>query len=196
MRRLAALMLVLAAACSSEQPVTETTAPPAPRPATTTQATITAAPAPSPTTGTYVLGLAWYRATPGFRFVLTEGTQRAEGELKRTLPGSESVRMKLDDASYLVETKPHGVIWTRDGKPAKEPPNGGRIFQRLTLAIDPQKKEGEAQLAGTEGELNHWRFTNAVTGDVHHVWVSSRDNHIARVTVESKELPVELVITP
>ena len=62
-----------------------------------------------------------------------------------------------------------------------------RLQQRVTLAFDPQKKEGAPQLV----EAGHYRFTNANTGEIHDVWVSP-DNRITRMTIgDSFELKIE-----
>jgi len=50
--------------------------------------------------------------------------------------------------------------------------------------LDPQKKEGSPQLAGTEtmsGEpSNHYHFTNANSGDANDVWISRSDGRIVK----------------
>jgi hypothetical protein len=196
MRRISILFLFVLAACSRETP-----APPATSSTAELKVTSTStAPAPvapaTATSGTYADAMKWMASNPGFRFVLVEGTTRAEGEMKRERVGAESLRVTIDGVEWTAETKPNGVIWSRGGKESAPPPQGGRIFQRVTLTLDPQKREGEAQLAGTEGELNHWTFTNNVTGEPHHLWVSTRDGHIARMKIESKDAPVEMTITP
>ena len=66
---------------------------------------------------------------------------------------------------------------------APAPAYGNRLYQRVTLAFDPQKKEGDAQLIATDGTSNHYRFTNANTGEVHEVWVSAKDGHVERMKI-------------
>ena len=79
-----------------------------------------------------------------------------------------------------------------DGKPADPPSYGGRLYQRVTLAFDPQKKEGVPMLISTDGPSNLYRFTNANTGEVHEVWVRKNDASLARVRIgKSVEMQFE-----
>jgi hypothetical protein len=79
------------------------------------------------------------------------------------------------------------VTWERRSggswKAADAPPFGNRLYQRITLAFDPQKIEGNAQLVGAEGTSNHYRFTDANTGNVHDVWVRQSDSHVEKMTI-------------
>ena len=105
-------------------------------------------------------------------------------------------RLKAKGAE-VTESK--GVVTAlsiRDGSKWTEvnaPDYGNRLFQLVTLAIDPQKTEGAAQLTGSENFLNHYRFTNANTGAVHEVWVAQKDSHVARMKIGER---TELTITP
>lgn len=111
---------------------------------------------------------------------------QAEGEMTRSTPGMERVRFKASDGiSWIGEAKPAGVVWSRNGKHEQAPPDiTNRVWQRTTMVLDPQKKEGGPQLAGTEplaGELlNHYHFTNANSGEANDVWVSSTDGRITK----------------
>jgi hypothetical protein len=189
MRRFIFVTLALAAACSRETP-----APP-PAPATTTAtappeiATTTRVPALQK--GTYDEALLWFRATNGFAFVLDDGGVHAKGEMTRKTPGAEKVQLRANGAEWLAETGVQGVTWKRrDGggpwKSAGAPEWGPRVYQRLTLPFDPQKKEGVPLLASEEGDTNLYRFTNANTGEVHELWVRKSDAAVQRIKIGDK----------
>ena len=138
-------------------------------------------------TTSYADALEWFRSARAFRFTLREGDTRAEGSMERKTPGAEKVRFTIAGEEWLASTDKRGVVWTRGGgKEVAPPPNGMRLFQRVTLAFDPQKVEGDAQLV----EPDHYRFTDANTGAVHDVWVA--DGRITRMTIGDA---VELTIT-
>ena len=188
-------LLLMAIACSRETPLP----PPAPTTTTTTTTTTTApapavattsttAPVPIPAkTGSYDEAVLWLRSAPAFHFVLDEGDVHAEGDLTRRTVGSEIVRIRANAEEWRATSSARGVAWEqRKGNAwnaASAPPYGNRVYQRVTLAFDPQKKEGSAQLVATEGTTNHYRFTNANTGEVHDVWVNGKDNHVERMKI-------------
>lgn len=180
-------IFLMAVACSRETP-----APP-PKPVTPTPTTTTAA-APLPATtpaanhaGAYDEAMLWLQSTPAFHFVVDEGGLHAEGDLTRRTIGSQSVRFQANDEEWRAQSGARGVTWERrkgtSWTAAPAPEYGNRLYQRVTLAFDPRKKEGSAQLVGTEGSANHYRFTNANTGEVHEVWVNVADNHVERVKI-------------
>lgn len=169
------VFLIAIAACSRETP-----APP-PReapPATTT--TAAAAPVTPVKTATYEDAVAWFRSTPGFHFVVEEGGVRAEGDMTRERVGVEKITVVVDGARWSASTGPQGVSWQRGGKTAAAPAWGSRLWQRVTVAFDPQKQEGQAQLA----EPGHFRFTDANSGQVHDVWTNDA-GQITRMTIGS-----------
>ncbi len=115
--------------------------------------------------------------------------------MDRSTIGAERERFTLhgagtDDGEWTGETKSAGVIWTHRGQRTPgEPAVVDRVWQRTTLYIDPQKKEGAAQKV-KEDWLNdvpaiQYRFTDANNGDVHDVWVDKRDGHILQINVEA-----------
>lgn len=190
--------VALAVACSRETP-----APPVD--ATTTTATTASAPPPGPTTtsvpelqkGTYDEALLWFRSNNGFRFVLDDQGVHAEGTVTRSTPGAEKVQFTANGAEWLAETAPQGVTWKRRQgggawQSVEAPEFGARIFQRVTLPFDPQKKEGVPLLVSQEGATNLYRFTNANTGDVHELWVRKADGAVERLKIGDK---VDLKIT-
>jgi len=183
-------------ACSRETP--------APLPSTsTTTTTTTAAPPPATTTsvpvlqkGTYDEALLWFRSVKTFHFVLEDGGVHAEGDVTRSTPGAEKVQFRANGKEWLAEATAKGVTWKRrEGsawRNAETPEFGPRLYQRVTLPFDPQKKEGVPLLASEEGETNLYRFTNANTGDVHEMWVKKRDGAVERIKIGEK---VDLKIT-
>ena len=146
--------------------------------------------------GSYAQAVDCFRSTSALAFSITEAKGvRAEGEMTRPTIGAEHERFTLhgaggDDGQWSAEAKAAGVIWTHNGQRATaEPAVADRIWQRTTLYADPQKKEGEAGRAGGElidaQDCIRYRFTDANNGDVHDVWVSTIDGHIARIKVEA-----------
>lgn len=193
MRRFIFVTLALAVACSRETP-----APPATPPPTTT----TAAPEAATTTrvpalqkGTYDEALLWFRSTKGFHFVLDDDDVHAEGEVTRATPGAEKVQLRTGGAEWLAETSARGVTWKRRAggawTSADAPEWGPRVYQRLTLPFDPQKKEGVPLLASEEGETNLYRYTDANTGETHEWSVRKKDGAVERIRIGDK---VDLVV--
>lgn len=189
------LSTLLLAACSRETP--------APEPATITSTT-TANPTTPPLVtsqhvdASYESAMDWLRSTAGFRFTIRDGEVEGEGEMRRQTIGAEQVTLRTAGREWRARSGVQGIVWERRegaGWKAESPEFGNRIYQRLTLAFDPQKKEGSAQLVETDPRTNHYRFTNANTGDVHDVWVSRDDGHVERITiggnVDVRFLPLE-----
>lgn len=194
MRRFTVVAIVcLIVACAREQPEERKTVP------ATTGAPVNVPGPLAPAIGTYEQAMDWMRTTRGFHFVLRDGDVRAEGDMVRDAPRAETIRVRMADADWIATVKPNGILWYRaEGdawKPAPAPVDGPRVYQRVTLALDPQKVEGEARYVKTDGDLNEWRFTNAITREVHHLWIDPRGNTIARVLIESSDRPFELTIT-
>ncbi|HYR28482.1 MAG TPA: hypothetical protein VEU30_08455 [Thermoanaerobaculia bacterium] len=167
-------VLLIAAACSREKPASNLPA------ASTTTTVAPAATAPPKPAATYEQAVTWFRTTPGFRFVVEEGGVHAEGEVTRETVGAERVTVTVNGETWSASIGPKGVNWQRGGKDAEAPPWGNRLFQRVTIAFDPQKQEGTAQLV----EPNHFRFTDANSGQVHDVWTNDA-GQIARMTIGS-----------
>lgn len=150
----------------------------------------------APNKGSYAEGMIWMRSAPAFHFVLDEAGVHAEGDLQRRTIGAESVQFRANGAEWRATAQARGVTWERRNgsawAQADPPPFGNRVYQRVTLAFDPQKKEGDAQFVAAEDGANHYRFTNANTGEVHDVWVNIADNHIERVKIGDA---FEMVVT-
>jgi hypothetical protein len=198
MRRAPFILLALTLACSRETP-----APPAP--ATDTQppqtqpaiTNVTTAPPVAEGNASYKAAMTWLKSNPGFRFTLKEQGVVAEGEMQRARVGTEIVTLKIDGAEWRGEAGRRGVVWsTRSGgawKEAMPPDYAGRMYQRVTVAFDPQKKEGEAQLASSDATSNVYRFTDANTGNVHELRVSKSDAHIESMKIGDS---IELTVHP
>jgi hypothetical protein len=187
------VFLMLIAACSRETPAPPPTSTAPSKPAASAQPV-----QPVPVVkGTYDEAMVWLRATPGFRFTIDEGGVHAEGKMTRKTVGIESIEVTANGEQWRAGSGPQGISWQRrsGGKwsAAPAPPYGNRLYQRVTLAFDPQKKEGTAQLAGSEGGSNLYRFTNANTGELHEVWVAQADSHVERIRIGNA---MEMKITP
>jgi len=147
--------------------------------------------------GTYDEAMNWFRSAKGFTFVLDDADVHAEGRMTRKTVGVESVEFRANGDEWRASSGPLGVTWERrtGGKwtKAETPQFGNRIYQRVTLGVDPQKQGGAAQLAGTEGTSTRYRFTNANTGQVHELWVAQSDSHLERMKIGDS---VDLKITP
>lgn len=204
MRRLMILMLVLVSvSCGRETPEKTATTPAEPPPSAIKETAPARAPlvstfvppvAPAPPAanrstpqkcagdGSYDRALDCFRISAGFRFTMGD----VNGEMKRPTPGMERVQFKAaDGVTWVGEAKSSGVVWSRNGKHDLSPPDvTNRVWQRTTMVLDPQKKEGSAKLAGVEtagGERsNHYHFTNANSGEENDVWVSTKDGRIMK----------------
>ncbi|HXA17194.1 MAG TPA: hypothetical protein VN380_09395 [Thermoanaerobaculia bacterium] len=203
MRRCIVLAVVLmCVACGREEPEPTATFPKNPPPTRTTPVshapavTASAPRGPNKSTpqkcagdGSYEQALDCFRISSGFHFTF----QDARGEMSRQTPGLERVTFKASGATWTGEAKPAGVVWSRDGRHELSPPDlTNRVWQRTTMVLDPQKKEGTAQLAGVEpiaGEpCNHYHFTNANSGETNDVWVSKTDGRIVKWTAGKSTL--------
>jgi hypothetical protein len=123
---------------------------------------------------------------------LTFKSSAGDGELARERVGAERLSIHRRDGNWTAEPKPAGIIWTHDGQHATNvPPELEKLYQRLTLFPDPQKKEGSATLAATEGDFKRYEFTDANNGDKYVVWVSTKDGHIARLKVNEFTIAFE-----
>jgi hypothetical protein len=190
MKRLAIVAMLLCAACGREEPSNTTTAAPAPRSATPIPAMPPAAPRTSNRStpqkcagdGSYEQALDCFSMSSGFRFSL-DGVR---GQMTRPTPGLERVEFKnTDGVTWIGEARHQGVVWSRNGAHELSPPDvANRVWQRTMMVLDPQKKEGSPQLAGTEtlsGEpAKHFHFTNANNGEANDVWVSTRDGRLMK----------------
>jgi hypothetical protein len=154
---------------------------PAPVADTTTTAVETSAPAPAPSAiaaKSYEDAVTWFRSTPGFHFVVEENGVRAEGDMERPTVGAEKVRVTVNGEEWTAEAGAKGVVWKRGGAETAAPDWGNRLFQRVTVAFDPQKSEGKAQ----QLEPGHYRFTDANSGALHDVHLNEA-GQITKMTI-------------
>lgn len=188
-RALPLLALLIALGCSrgARAPSTAATPEPVKSPAGEPALSPTETSVPSLLQGTYDEALLWMRSANRFTFVIDEGSVHAEGEMTRTTPGTERVRFRVDDAEWKAEATPQGIAWQkREGtswRDAPPPAWAPRLYQRVTVVFDPQKKEGVPLLLSTEDGMSHYRFTDANSGELHDVWVRQTDSSIARTRI-------------
>lgn len=168
--------MVAAAACSRETPAPAPQQPVETKTAAETPAVNAAI--PRSLANSYDDAIAWFRSTPGFHFVVDEGGVHAEGDMTRERVGTERVTVSANGEEWSAAIGPKGVTWQRGGKESAAPPWGNRVFQRVTVAFDPEKQEGQAQVL----EPGHYRFTDANSGQLHEVWANAA-GQITRMTI-------------
>jgi hypothetical protein len=188
MKRVAVILLL--AACARHE--TTTPAPPA-RPKQTATAAPTAAvpkprgvstPAKCAGDGSYEQAVECFRMSSGFRFRVTSPSLNGGGTLQRPRIGAE----KLTVGEWTAESKHGAIAWTKSGKPSTPTPELERLYQRLTIYLDPQKKEGAPQLVDSSGNANHYHFTDANSGEAYDVYVAKDDGHIVRFRAGKTEI--------
>jgi len=123
----------------------------------------------------------------GFRFRVASPALTARGTMQRPRIGEERVTI----GEWTADAKPGGIVWTRGGKPAAPTPELERLYQRLTLWLDPQKKEGSPQLVDAKGDRNHYHFTDMNSGDAYDVFVAKADGRIVDVRVGKTEIALQ-----
>jgi hypothetical protein len=127
--------------------------------------------------GSYEQAVECFRMSSGFRFRVASPAVNGSGLLQRPRIGEE--RVTLGD--WTAEAKAGVIVWTRGGKPATPSPELERLFQRLTLYLDPQKKEGAPQLVDANGNANHYRFTDANSGEAYDAYVAKDDGRLVEL---------------
>jgi hypothetical protein len=190
MRRLF-IVLVLAAvvACRRETPVKQRSVIRHPSsvsgqsaPAAAAVAKKTSTPQHCAGDGSYAAAVDCIRIAAVLRFKSSEGG----GQMIRKTPGAEvlTVDTGMDD-EWKAAAKPTGIVWTHNGKAVKNVPRKlEKLWERLTVFPDPQKKEGTPRLS-MEGNVRRYDFTDANTGDRYSVWVAPEDGHITKLQVNS-----------
>lgn len=195
MRRIALLLVVAAAACRQEHPAarpgaTPTTTTLAPSPHSAAGPVQSTAPPPvrkarsTPQQcsgdGSYEQAVECLRIAATLDFTSSLGN----GRLTRSTIGAERLTIHAADGNWTAEPRPNGIVWTHDNQHTTRVPQPlERLYQRLTIFPDPQKKEGGARLAATEGETKRYEFTDANNADRYVVWVSATDGHMAKVQI-------------
>lgn len=129
--------------------------------------------------GSYDAAVDCIRIAAALRFKSSDGA----GQMIRKSPGTEKMILDGNDGHWVAEAQRTGIVWTHDGKTVKDVPRKlEKLWERLTLFPDPQKKEGKPVLA-MEGDVRRYDFTDANTGDRYSVWVASEDGHITKLRV-------------
>ncbi len=134
--------------------------------------------------GRYEQAVECFRMSSGFRFRVTSPSLNGGGTLQRPRIGEE----KLTVGEWTAESKHGAIAWTKSGKPSTPMPELERLYQRLTIYLDPQKKEGAPQLVDSGGNANHYHFTDANNGEVYDVYVAKDDGHIVRFRAGKTEI--------
>lgn len=131
--------------------------------------------------------MTWLRSTGAFDFTIEESGVEAEGRMTRPTVGAEVVEFRANGEEWRGSAGVKGLTWEKrvaGNWTATEPPAyANRLYQRVTVAFDPQKKEGNAALVESDADTKHYRFTNANTGEVHDVIVNLADDSVQRITI-------------
>ena len=134
--------------------------------------------------GSYEQAVECLRMSSGFRFRVTSPSLNGGGTLQRPRIGEE----KLTVGEWTAESKHGAIAWTKSGKPSTPTPELERLYQRLTIYLDPQKKEGAPQLVDSGGNANHYHFTDANSGEVYDVYVAKDDGRMIRFHAGKTEI--------
>jgi hypothetical protein len=131
--------------------------------------------------GSYAAAVDCIRIASALHFKSSDGA----GDMIRKTPGAEVLIVNTGDGEWKGEAKATGIVWTHDGKAVKDVPRKlEKLWERLTVFPDPQKKEGTPNLS-MEGSVRRYDFTDANTGDRYSVWVAPEDGHITKMQVNS-----------
>lgn len=190
MRRLAVLLLL--AACARHETGGRTPSAPTGRSAQRAPSNQVAVPKPRGVStpakcagdGSYEQAVECFRMSSGFRFRVMSPELNAGGMLRRPRIGEETVTV----GEWTAESKHSAIVWTKYGKPATPTPELERLYQRLTIYLDPQKKEGAPQLVDSGGNAKHYHFTDANSGEVYDVFVAKDDGRIVRFRAGKTEI--------
>jgi hypothetical protein len=136
--------------------------------------------------GSYKQAVECFQMSSGFRFRVASPAVTANGTLLRPRIGEERVTI----GAWSAQAKGGGIVWTRNGKAATPAPELERLYQRLTLWLDPQKKEGGPQLVDSAGATNHYHFTDANSGEAYDVFVAKDDGRIVRLRAGKTEIEI------
>ena len=131
--------------------------------------------------GSYAAAVDCIRIAGALHFKSSDGA----GQMIRKTPGAERMIVDGNDGHWVAEAQRTGIIWTHNGKPVKDVPQDlEKLWERLTVFPDPQKKGGTPALS-MEGNVRRYDFTDANTGDRYSVWVLPEDGHITKLQVNS-----------
>ena len=185
MRRVVVVLALAAVvACQREKPVnpspvTRQPSPVSTQPASAPKAALKSTPQHCAGDGSYAAAVDCIRIAAVLRFKSSDGA----GDMIRKTPGTERLVVNGNDGEWIGEAKRTGVVWMHNGKAVKDVPQKlEKLWERLTLFPDPQKKEGTPALS-MEGNVRRYDFTDANTGDRYSVWVAPDDGHITKLRV-------------
>lgn len=191
MKRIAIVLLL--AACARHEtpapsaPTKKSTPPPPARRVVVPKPRGVSTPAKCAGDGSYEQAVECFRMSSGFRFRVTSPTINAAGTLQRPRLGEERVTI----GEWTAEAKRGGIVWARGGKPATPAPELERLYQRLTIYLDPQKKEGAPQLVDAKGNANRYHFTDANNGEIYDVVVAKDDGRITDLRAGKTEIAIQ-----
>ncbi len=137
--------------------------------------------------GSYEQAVECFRMSSGFRFRVASPAITASGTLQRPRIGEERVTI----GEWSAQARAGGIAWTRSGKAATPAPELERLYQRLTLWLDPQKKEGGPQLVDAKGSTNHYHFTDANSGETYDVVVAKDDGRIVELRAGKTAIAIQ-----
>jgi hypothetical protein len=192
MRRIAVVAVLAAFAACRRETARPPAAPPATRTAPPAVSRQPSAPEPPKVSlkstpqkcagdGSYAAAVDCIRMAASLRFHSSEG----DGEMTRRTSGAERLRVHEYDGDWMAEAQRSGIVWTHDGKRMTDVPQKlAKLWERLTIFPDPQKKEG-APMLSMEGNVRRYDFTDANTGDRYRVWVAPDDGHITKLQVNA-----------
>lgn len=179
------IALASAVACQREQPVKPKPAAPRPPSAVSPHPSAVAKPPQRSTPqhcagdGSYAAAVDCVRMASELHFKSSDGA----GDMIRKTLGAERMVLDGSDGEWVAEAQRTGVVWTHNGKPVKDVPQKlAKLWERLTIFPDPQKKEGKPALT-MEGNVRRYDFTDVNTGDRYSVWVAPDDGHITKLRV-------------
>lgn len=180
------LAVVFAVACQREKPEKPVSGIRHPGSGETRKAVTPAPKAPLRSTpqhcagdGSYVAAVDCIRIAAELHFKSSDGA----GSMIRKTPGAERLVLDGNDGEWIGEAKRTGIVWTHDGKAVKDVPQKvEKLWERLTVFPDPQKKEGTPALS-MEGNVRRYDFTDVNSGARYSVWVAPDDGHITKLRV-------------
>lgn len=149
------------------------------KPASAPKPAVTSTPQHCAGDGSYTAAVDCIRIAAALHFKSSDGA----GDMIRKTPGAERLVLNGNDGEWIGEAKRTGVVWTHNGKTVKDVPQKvEKLWERLTLFPDPQKKAGTPVLS-MEGSVRRYDFTDVNTGDRYSVWVAPDDGHITKLRV-------------
>lgn len=125
--------------------------------------------------GSYEKAVDCFRKAAVLKFSLPEGM----GTLSRDERDRERLVLLIakggEKGNWFAEEQSTGVVWSRDGqKLTAVPPRMEKLYQRVTIFPDPQKKEGKPALVSRDEKAVTYEFSDANSGEKYTVRVDPR----------------------